>query len=415
MNLKIFIPQKVAIYLPLYIAKERGMFEGYLLKHGINRVDIVPPNQNEEGDINAIKNMHDVNQADNNVIAIAIADPTSFLIPEKITTKTDIRVIGALINKPPFWAIDHKQDELNEIGDFRKEFDVVIHNGDEYATGSLIGKRVRGTHGNIKSEIAGYGEEIEKLKDLSKDTNNQRVVAITTDIISIAKAEVNDRLSVNFSFAGERSEFNYITTGILTSKSCCDKYPDILIEIIKIFKTTINELYREEGTVRMVLNEIAKEAFNCTITEEEHKVIYRLFSRGNFYDKDLIVSEKLWKNSVALQTDVHFGFMFVTEDERQKREQLKKDSFIEYVDNSFALKANTFPGIRIFFAKHKVKKRTTKSFITILIIYVLFAVVFWFLSNKVFKMNNSAEILIGSIIIPAILALFQKFGIDNIK
>ncbi|MDR1582821.1 MAG: hypothetical protein LBS55_06115 [Prevotellaceae bacterium] len=372
-------------------------------------MEIVAPNQNEEGNIFAIKKMLDANSADNNTIAIAIAEPTSFLVSKKISQKNDVRIIGTLINKPPFWAIDHEADELDAIEDFQKEFDVVIHSGDKYVTGSPMGKRSHGINGGIQFEIADNKEEIEKL---SPKSNNAKV-ALTTDVISIARAEVNGSLKVNFNFSGKKNGFNYITTGILTSKNCCDKYPDILIDIIKVFKKTINDLYMEEGTVKMIL-EIANEVFGRNITEEEHKIIYKLFNGGRFYDKDFIISKTLWENAVALQMEVHYS-MYVTKEEKQEKKRLKKDSFAKYVDNRFAYKANTFPWIRIFLAKHNIKKRTTKTFIAILFLYVLLVGAFIGLGYFVLNLHYVIGISLSSIIIPVILCLIQKFGVDNIK
>jgi hypothetical protein len=417
MKLKIFIPKKVAIYLPLYIAEKRGMFEGYLRDYGIKEVEIVDPDIDQEGDIFAVKRMLAENNKQNNhpiAIAIAIADPTSFLVSTKINNKSEVRVIGALINKPPFWAIDHKENELEAIGDFNDAFDIVIHNDEKYATGSLIGKRIQGRNEDIKLQTADYGQEINKLQELYGE--HKRVVAITTDIISIAKAEANDGLKVNFSFAGNKSEFEYITTGILTSKKCCDNYPDILVGIIRIFRRAINDLLMERGTVRLVLNEIINDVLNVhNITKEEHEIIYRLFTNGSFYDRDLIISEELWKNTARIQVEVYPGG-FITPKEKQEKAEII-DSFSKYVDNRFAIKANeNFGWIRAFFSKHKIKKLNKASLTIVLVAYFLLAVAFPCVNNVflnyMFDIKEVVYIEITGIILPVFSFVIQKFGID---
>ena len=105
---------KTYMYLPLFLAKEKGIFksvfEAKRIKDDIEfRIC--------DGDDDAIDSMLDFNRNARKCkldeIAIAISDPTSILRQHKsFDNKTDIKVIGKLINKLPFWVICPYNEEL---------------------------------------------------------------------------------------------------------------------------------------------------------------------------------------------------------------------------------------------------------------------------------------------------------------
>ena len=106
---------KTYMYLPLFLAKEKGIFksvfEAKRIKDDIEfRIC--------DGDDDAIDSILDFNRHARKCkldeIAIAISDPTSILRQHKsFDNKTDIKVIGKLINKLPFWVICPYNEELD--------------------------------------------------------------------------------------------------------------------------------------------------------------------------------------------------------------------------------------------------------------------------------------------------------------
>ena len=115
MKIIFMLAAKTYMYLPLFLAKEKGIFksvfEAKRIKDDIEfRIC--------DGDDDAIDSMLDFNRNARKCkldeIAIAISDPTSILRQHKsFDNKTDIKVIGKLINKLPFWVICPYNEELD--------------------------------------------------------------------------------------------------------------------------------------------------------------------------------------------------------------------------------------------------------------------------------------------------------------
>lgn len=174
---------KTYMYLPLFLAKEKGIFksvfEAKRIKDDIEfRIC--------DGDDDAIDSMLDFNRNARKCkldeIAIAISDPTSILRQHKsFDNKTDIKVIGKLINKLPFWVICPYNEELdnnshNGFMDIKELKAKRLYTpNSSYITANSCCSQLLNKN-NYKIKPVDFSEEIEKC------INDSESIALTGDL-----------------------------------------------------------------------------------------------------------------------------------------------------------------------------------------------------------------------------------------
>ena len=324
MKIEIFRAADAFIYLPLYIAEKLGIFKRFNVE--VKFAD-VPKNANG-GDDGAIKSMLSSNSAD--TIYIAIADPTSFLLHKDIVVKgkdkkEEIQVIGGLINKPPFWAIDHcdegEASDIRKLGARFKNKTLIVPR-QRYVTINGIGKEVSrymyANHSEEQIENCDFGKEFDKLRELQKGgKKDNEVLVLSGDVVSIAENLVkNNRLVPQFFFADMGKEF--AVTGILANKKqTVDKDNDeVFVNFLGAIQTAvliiqnccsgelINILSNDEEFSRILLK---ADGTKGEVDEKEKKEkLIELIRDANFYPTDLRISEEAWVNSLEIlrQVDV---------------------------------------------------------------------------------------------------------------
>ena len=328
MVLKIFRAADAFLYLPTYVAEEYGIFETLLKPLGITKVEFSTSNG---GDIGAIKEMLSENNNSNDSISIAIGDPTAFLSKRLKNMEIDqVSVIGAIINKLPFWAVNHTDRVFDSIFEFGKKFSTVIHYKENLITGYYLGSKVKNSSKISDYEAVGFGEEIPALTKHNTKIGS-KAVAITADIVSLVKGLSNatDTLIINYRFS---KEGNFITTGVITSKKCCDNSPNQLNKIIEAIQKSISILYSSEKIGEKICTAVSqKPQFNSVpLSSIEILKIIELINEEKFYPADLNITKDSWNQAVkALAKTEHWE----SEDETESI----KNSFEKYVDNRFIL------------------------------------------------------------------------------
>ena len=301
MVLNIYRAADSFLYLPTYIAEDLEIFKTLLKDCVIDSVEFPPLNKGDEGDFGAINSMIKENRNSKKSISIAIADPTSFLSIEKGISKDIIDeccVFGAIIDKLPFWAVNHKQVKFSSYKEFSNVFSKIIHYEEEWATGYYLGKKIKREAG-LESERVAFGEEIKKLDELNSIT--KRACAITADIVEIAKRKKNEDskvinpLEVNYEFT---EQGNFLTTGLITSNYICNANKEVFVRIIEGIKKSILILYSSEEVARRICNQIALKQNITDLTEINYSTIVRMIYDGKFYPANLSITKKLWKSSL---------------------------------------------------------------------------------------------------------------------
>lgn len=117
------IAEDTYMYLPIYLAREKGIFESVITHTpGYENYEITvsfnEPKSSDEatigGDREAVELMLSESEKGHpNKLCIAIADPVTIFKSYKNTnSRNDIKVIGQLINKFPFWVVGKYDDKF---------------------------------------------------------------------------------------------------------------------------------------------------------------------------------------------------------------------------------------------------------------------------------------------------------------
>ena len=233
---------KTYMYLPLFLAKEKGIFksvfEAKRIKDDIEfRIC--------DGDDDAIDSMLDFNRNARKCkldeIAIAISDPTSILRQHKsFDNKTDIKVIGKLINKLPFWVICPYNEELdnnshNGFMDIKELKAKRLYTpNSSYITANSCCSQLLNKN-NYKIKPVDFSEEIEKC------INDSESIALTGDLNLMARKYIENKICIYSHMANNNDES--IATTIITSRYICKQYEDILALVLEAIQKAIFIIY----------------------------------------------------------------------------------------------------------------------------------------------------------------------------
>lgn len=335
MELKIFRAAEAFLYLPVYIAYEYQIFETLIKSLKLPfEVNIIFEKASNEGDIGAIKDMLRANRKDHDSIAIAIADPSAILSNAlRRESPKDCRVIGAIIDKLPFWGINHIDKKFSSLDDFQDHFRTVIHYDEKLVTGSYLGKKLISRYPNLFGHKVSFGKEIETLELLNNSNDGGKAVAISADILAVVKA-VNREVSplkINFNFS---QNGNYLTTGLITTKNICEKRGAILNKIIEAIQKSIAIIYSSEKIASNVLQSVLenKNKFSDSkpieLYDYDVKKIIDLINDEEFYPSNMKVTEAGWKEAILALGKTEIW-------QNEYLDAALEDSYSIYIDNQF--------------------------------------------------------------------------------
>ncbi len=329
------------LYLPVYIAKELKIFDS-LIKDNSVLVKFVDVEQ--EGDIIAIKRMlkKDIEAIHNkrkNIIPICISDPIAFL-SKSIGNDFNINqcvVIGALINKIPFWAVNHKNVYYDSFEVLCSSFTDVVHYDKDLLTGYYLGKKFKSVNSECDVHLAKkVGSEFKVLNDTyqgfkERGEEGKNAVAITADIVSVVKGLMDENknkredFSVNYYFSKEKESL--ISTGILTTQNAATKKENhrILCKIIEGIQKSISILECSEEIASDICLRIANEKKIASIDIDVARKIIERINDENFYPANLNVNKEEWDNSIKALSKV---------------EQWSEKKTIDYLSNSYTKHIN---------------------------------------------------------------------------
>lgn len=317
-KIKIFIPvptghSTTSMYLPLFIAKEKGIVNDVIMNIIDKEVEVVIESSQTPGDFEAISAMS--NCKEQGTLALAIADPTG------LQDNLQAIVVGALVSKLSFWAI------ANEMKDNLSRYERLVYYDEKLKTGSMIGKLLR-KRLNIVAEnefrVSRIGDEMNHLDDPKK-------LIITPDLLSVAAKHVkgNAFRIVNFSMKDRKSEITdddvlididdeYITTAIFAKKmDVVDKDRAKLIRaIIMSFqkakfvlyssKQIATETFKEMGCIKELTK--SGQYSEKNISDIVEYVIERM-QIEKIYPYDTNISKKQWEKTVKEKDLDYYKFV----------------------------------------------------------------------------------------------------------
>ena len=242
------------LYLPIYVAEHTRIFE---TKDSYMEVEF----KTAEGDVDAIESM--IQENDPSAVRIALGDPMAIFHNKFQPNQQSLRIVGTLIDKPPFWAISRSEEcprELEKITEAKGCFDLVIHYKDKkLITGSYLGKIAAKELGldpvhDVKE--VDYGQAMLSLKE--NQTFNSRCIAVTVDIVSLAQAQCNNGgVYLNYRFSKHFP--NFLTSCLITTAEVCKNHSPIITNVVEGIQRSILVLRSSK--------EIAKEV--CQIVNSQ--------------------------------------------------------------------------------------------------------------------------------------------------
>lgn len=307
MKVIIYCAADAFLYLPIYIAERRKIFQA------VNeelQVEFDTPDDQESGDVSAIKTMIK-NRDKNDTLPIALCDPLAIFSSGACDPlqPADLRLIGALITKLSFWGVNGTERELSEV-EMRGRFNKIIYYNETLATGNFIGKRLKDEAEIPNGNSVNFGEEIERLLEERKEDND--VIAITADIVGLAKGAYTERnISITHRFSTNPNYSDFLTTGLITTAEVCasEENVRILEEVVKGIQRAIFILRSSKDITLSVCQEIAKDGKfyqegQKKLKKKEVSWVIDQIRKEEFYSPNLSVSKSQWIKAVEARSKV---------------------------------------------------------------------------------------------------------------
>ena len=234
------------LYLPIYIAEHTDVFK--TKNPGID-IDFRTAGK----DHLAIKKMIDEKHENSSHIPIALCDPMAIFDNPQFSQHNqpeNLKVIGTLIDKPPFWAVSIRDERFNTMEGTANHFEEVIcYQDDELITGYYIGKQMRDESGIRMINNVGFRKEMAPLLDEAETSG--KFCVVTVDIIRLAQAQHSGKkVYLNYRFSERFDKF--LTSCLITTNEVCEKYPEILKDVLEGIQRSIFMFRSSESIARDV-------------------------------------------------------------------------------------------------------------------------------------------------------------------
>ncbi|MEA5006478.1 MAG: hypothetical protein VB022_08720 [Rikenellaceae bacterium] len=319
------------LYLPTYLARDLDIFKT-LLNSEFEGVEIVLETLEKGGDKEAINSMLINNlKGIDEEISFAISDPLAVL-SQSYPWANDIEkscIVASIINKLPFWVVNHDPDEvLTRKKIPRQKYKQLIYYNDSLVTGNYLGKEIL-KEIKIKTPTpVDFREEWDHLKTHNIG-GNSNAIAITADIVSLAKGmqlENKEKLAIKYRFSNEGE---FLTTGIITSKNVCEKYPTVVTKIIEGIQKSISIIYSSSKTAIKTCEGIVEDGkIKEPIDKKDIDIIVGLINKEKFYPADLNISKKCWDKALL-------AFSKAEQWDNKTTKRYKRTSFRKFVCNKY--------------------------------------------------------------------------------
>lgn len=303
MKITFVLAAKTYMYLPLYLAKEKGIFKSVFdakrIKGEISIKDDC------EGDDDAVDKMLELNRRARkdklDEITIAISDPTSILRKHKdFDNKTDVKIVGKLINKLPFWVICPYKEALNshphngfmDIKELNAKT-LYIPNS-SYITANTCGTQL--------SKVSTYKfKQVEFSEEIKKCIEDPESIALTGDLNLMVRKKIENKISIHSHMANNNDES--IATAIITSRYVCKKYEDILALILESIQKAIFIIYSSPEIATEVCDKISSEIDTYMMSDEKKQkqkteTIISIINSDHLYPMSTDISFADWKKTV---------------------------------------------------------------------------------------------------------------------
>lgn len=307
MNVNFLRAADAFLYLPLYIAEKLEIIEN-IDSTLIPNFSTPTRDKKRKGDIVALEELLEQSKKRDS-IPIAVCDPSAMFDSSLSSNTFDFRVLGAMITKLPFWAVDGLDIEVKDEKNLSGKFKSILYYYDELKTGSFIGKRTKDEAGISVPIQVNFGQEFNILMNEDQGPT----LAVTADIISLALHKDNPKKKIKINHYYSTNEYykDFITTALVTTKSVCAERHAELEKILEGVQYALAILLSSKKTAISVCKEISKNKdFYHIYHEIDHenpefeldecyiKYIIELMYAENFYSENLKISRERWESTI---------------------------------------------------------------------------------------------------------------------
>jgi hypothetical protein len=287
------------LYLPTYLAEYTGIFR--TLDPNLD-VTFETPRDPASSDLCALNALE--KHLGDGSIPIAVCDP--LVIFEKGSEAQKFRVLGALITKPPFWAVNKIDEEFLEEKSIGLHFEQAIFYDHRLLTGHFIGRRLaKMTHPHLSEVPVSFGEELPRL--IREQQSGKKAVAVTADIVTLAQEAGKNNVRINHRYS--RNEFyqDFLTTGLVTTNAICEKHSEAITKVLLGIQRAIFILRSSKAIALDVCEDFADPARTpalyqpgqTRLSRSEIEWIIDLIQEEEFYPLSLSIAESQWNGAIS--------------------------------------------------------------------------------------------------------------------
>lgn len=308
------IAEDTYMYLPIYLAREKGIFESVITHTpGYENYEITisfnEPKSSDEatigGDREAVELMLSESEKGHpNKLCIAIADPVTIFKSYKNTnSRNDIKVIGQLINKFPFWVVGKYDDKFqeyshNKLGVLK---DVagkkIYHPFPRYITANACASYVveENQMDDMNMEPVKFDEVIERC--IQDDA-----IGLTGDLSKMAERSVTKDISIRCHLANairSDGELKHIATVLITDSSSCQKYKkSVLPAVLEAIQNAIFIVYSSPNISLDVCQYVSMKYFGESKNVAKTQQIIKILNEDELYPMSLDIKAEDWINTI---------------------------------------------------------------------------------------------------------------------
>lgn len=294
-KVKIVHAVKMLHYLPLYIAQQRYLNDDFEL-------ELAPA---PFGDKSAIDKLLSTFDEDND-IHFCVCDPMMVSGVYSATTNAKPVVIGQIVDKVPFWAINHKVTNISQEVHFARFNQIFSY--PEPNTGYYFAKLIHDECLNLAGCNLAFRPEkpIDAELNFYLDGKNGNVV-VEADILKIMKYQLSSHNEVVYSYPHNPNYQEFCFTGLITRSEylASDEGSLMARKLIDAIQKSIYLIYDEPAEA----SKYAIEWFSGDgFTDEVIRKSLGMLAQQTIFPRSLVVKSRAWNKSIAFQQKVNNTF-----------------------------------------------------------------------------------------------------------
>lgn len=309
------------LYLPLHLAEHFEIFQSLdknLTVESITPFESHASGKFKKGDIVAMNEL--LRQSEKSEgLPLAICDPMALFEPDLKKSASDFVILGALLNKVPFWAVNGVSERAyNSEVDLKDNFDEIVHYNSGLATGYYIGRRTKELAAISQGHQVEFGGEFAVV--MGAIGNKRSCLAVTADLISVALHTEQDStqpLAIHLRYANNINYRQFVTTAIITTREAFNYHKKHVVTVLQAIQSAsavlmsskkaaysvcetlsrssdyYNEYHFEQGIVRS----------SPALTPSQLKMVVDLMYEDDFFNESLSFREEQWSATLDSRID----------------------------------------------------------------------------------------------------------------